>query len=350
MKRGIGLILFVLFLSLPVGVFADQGALVVVSGVKKIMSSDTTRITGNLYFETTSLVSAEVAGKAEEVFFKEGDKVKKGDKLVKIDTVLLEKELSLQESQLAQLNIRIEKAKKDFMRYEELFQQNATSESSYDDLKFNYQAMMEEKAALLKTMDITKIKLEKSIVYSPFAGIILAKSVEKGSWVQPGAFVYKIGALDSVSVKVPVSEKFIKYSKTGDIFNVELTALNKSLKGKFTGFIPYADPKTRNIHLKLALSYNGPLVENMTAVVDVPSSYKKEVFLVLRDSLVSGPQGDIVYTITDNKSKPVSIKIVGFDGKFAQVKSKELKDGMQIIAEGNERLQPDQAVKIVGEK
>jgi RND family efflux transporter MFP subunit len=340
-----------IFTAVPV--HAEEGgrpALVVLSKVKKEMASDTTRITGNLYFEKTGLISAEIAGKAESVFFKEGDEVKKGDKLVKTDTELLEKELSLQFSKLAQIDIRIAKAKKDLKRYEELYKNDAASESSYDDLKYGFDGLMEEKAALKKQIDMTNIKLEKSTVYSPFTGIILVKNVEKGNWVQPGASIAKIGASDSVSVKVPVSERFIKFSKEGDHLNVNLTAVDKNLKGEVIGFMPYADPKTRNLYLKLALDYKGPVAENMSAVVDVPSSPKREVFLVPRDALVSFQGAKMVYTLNGNKAKSVGVDVLGYNGKNAQISSKDITEGMKIVVEGNERLRPDQAVTVVGEK
>lgn len=332
------------------GAQEERPALIVISKIKKGVSADTTKITGNLYFENTSLVSPEIAGKAEAVFFEEGQIVKKGQKLLKTDTQLLEKELSIQRSQLAQIDIRLEKTKKDLGRYEELYKNDAASESSYDDLKFGYAGLIEEKSALHKNIDMTVIKLEKSVVSSPFKGIIIQKSVENGNWVQPGASIARIGSLDSVSVKVPVSEKFIKFSKKGDHLNIKLTAVDKNLKGKVIGFMPYADPKTRTLFLKLAVDYPGPFAENMSALVDVPSSPKKDVFIVIRDALISGEGGKIIYTVENGRAKSLKVQVAGYDGEFVHIKSNEVKEGMSVVIEGNQRLHPGQAVTVAGEK
>lgn len=352
MKRGVLFFIFTaaIFQAVVASAQEKKGALVVISKVKKEVVANTTRITGNLYFEKTGLISVETPGKAELVFFNEGDEVKKGDKLLKIDTKLLEKKLSLEKSSLAQLEIKIAKAEKDLKRYEELYKHDAASESSYDNLKFGYDGLMEEKSALTTQIDMTNIRLDKSVVYSPFTGIILEKSVETGNWVQPGGSIARIGALDSVSVKVPVSEKLIRFSNKGDSLNLNITALNKDLRGSVIGFMPYADPKTRNLFLKLSINYKGPIAENMSAVVDVPSSPKSKAFVVPRDSLISFQGMKMVYTLKDNKAKPLVVNVIGYNGADAQISSKDIKEGMEIIIEGNERLRPDQAVTVVGEK
>lgn len=345
------LVLWVLLISafLITTAYANP-ALVVMGHVKKGTASEITKSTGNLYFEKTSLVSAEIAGKAESVYFMEGDRVKKGAKLLKIDTKLLEKELSLQKSQLAQIDIRIEKTGKDLNRYEKLYKNEAASESSYDDLKFGYAGLLEEKAALLKSIDMTNIKLEKSVVYSPFTGIVIEKTVEKGNWVQPGASIARIGSLDSISVKVPLSEKLISFSKKGDNVGVRLAALNKDLKGRVIGLIPYADPKTRNLFLKIGIDYKGPIAENMSVIVDLPSSPQKEVYVVPRDAVVSFGPNKMIYTIKDNKAVPLPVQVVGYNGSDVQISSHLISEDMAIVVEGNQRLRPDQAVSVVKEK
>jgi RND family efflux transporter MFP subunit len=351
MKKVISLILLSLLCVVPLSAAQeDKPALAVVTDIQTETAAETVEITGNLYFEKTSDISSEISGKAESVFFEEGDRLSKGAKLVKTDTKLLEKEMSLYGSELAQLNVKIDKTKKDLKRYEDLYKNNAVSESAYDDIYFAYKGLIEEKAALIKKIDMMEIRLDKSTVYAPFRGIVLEKKVEKGSWVQPGSPLCRLGDLDSVSIKVPVSQKFIRFSEPGDKLDVYLTAVDKHLKGTVIGFMPYADPKTRNLYLKIAIDYDGPLAENMTARVDVFTSAEKEVFLVPRDAVVDLKGRKAVYSVKDKKPLSVFVEIVGYKGKLMRVKSKDLKKDMKIIIEGNERLRPDQTVKIVGEE
>ncbi|MCF8044813.1 MAG: efflux RND transporter periplasmic adaptor subunit [Desulfarculaceae bacterium] len=328
----------------------DNAANVVTAKTKQVMSAETARMNGTVYFEEISLVSAEISGKAERTFFEQGDVVRKGQKLVSTDTILLEKELAYEQFQLDELEVRIKKAKKDVERYATLFEKQAASESSYDDLKFDYEAMLEQKSALEKKIEMTRIKIEKSSVYSPVRGVVIEKMVEEGNWVAPGNPVARIGALDSVSVKIPVSEKFVRFSSKGDTITVFLTAFNKTLEGKVIGFMPYADSRTKNLYLKVKLDYTGFVAENMSAAADVPTGPEREVLTLPRDALVSYQGKDMVYTVKEGKAVPIPVDVIGYSGDNAQLTDGSLSEGTAVVVDGNERLKPDQAVKIVREQ
>ena len=328
----------------------DRPANVVTAKTDRVNSAETARMNGTVYFEEVSLVSAEIAGKAEQTFFEQGDVVEKGQKLVGTDTLLLEKELAYEQFQLDELEVRIKKAKQDVERYARLFEKQAASESSYDDLKFDYEAMLEQKSALEKKIEMTRIKIAKSSVYSPVRGVVIEKMVEEGNWVAPGNPVARIGALDSVSVKIPVSEKFVRYSSKGDTITVFLTAFNKTLEGEVMGFMPYADSRTKNLYLKVKLDYNGFVAENMSAAADVPTGPEREVLTLPRDALVSYQGSNMVYTVKDGKAVPIPVNVIGYAGKNAQVNSEALSEGTAVVVDGNERLRPDQSVNIVRER
>ncbi len=345
-------VLFLLLALLPpVPARAEaKPANVVVAEASTMMSAETAKMNGIVYFENKSLVSAEVSGKARQIFFEEGNTVTRGQKLLTTDTILLEEELAWQKIKLEALEVKIERTRKDLERYEMLYKSRAASESAYDDLKFSYKGLLKEKAALQKQIETTEIKIDKSSVYSPFTGLVIEKRVEKGNWVTPGDPVARIGAADSVSVKVPVSENFVRFSKKGDDIPLVLTALDKSLTGKIAGFKPYADARTKNLYLEIRIEFDGFVAENMSAEVDVPTGPEIQVLTVPRDALVSSGGSQIVYTVEENKAVPVPVKILGYSGIHAKVDSETLADGMPVIVDGNERLRPEQSVNIVADK
>lgn len=328
----------------------EEAANVVTAKTKQVVSAQTARMNGTVYFEEISLVSAEISGKAEKTLFEQGDVVQRGRKLVSTDTMLLEKELAYEQAQLDELEVKIRKTKKDVQRYATLYEKKAASESSYDDLKFDYEAMLQQKIALEKKIEMTRIKIRKSSVYSPVRGIVIEKMVEEGNWVAPGNPVAKIGALDSVSVKIPVSEKFVRFSSKGDRIPIHLTAFNKSLEGEVIGFMPYADSRTKNLYLKVRLDYTGFVAENMSAAADVPTGPESEVLTVPRDAVVSYQGSSMVYTVKQGKAVPIPVNVIGYQGKSAQVDSESLSRGMTVVVDGNQRLRPDQAVKVVREQ
>lgn len=114
--------------------------------------------------------------------------------------------------------------------------------------------------------------------------------------------------------------------------------------------MPYADPKTRNLYLKIGIDYDGPVAENMSCIAKVNSSEKKEVFLVSRDALTGAGDKRTLFAAADGRAVSVNVDVLGYMGEYATVLSPELKNGMSVVVEGNERLAPGQSIEIIGEK
>jgi len=341
-------ILVSLFFTLPASGREQPPAM-----VKTVKAIEGTRaahaqMTGTLYFEKTSRVSPEEAGRVTVVNFSEGDRVAKGDILVRMDSQILETELALQKARLAQADIRIEKTKLNLNRHTLLFQKDVATKSGYDDLRLTHEEMKQERIALSRQVDILKIRLSKYIVKAPFDGIVLTKETEAGEWVQPGSLLCKLGALDALYAQVPVAEHLAGFTRTNDRLNLTLNAFNKEISGVVEGIRPMADPKTKNISLKLRLNYNGPMAVNMSVTVVVPVAPKRRLILLPRDALVQPRGKDTVYAIKENKAMALPVKVLYSNGDQIGVSAQGLKAGMVVVTQGNERLKPGQTVMIQG--
>lgn len=312
-------------------------------------AASTTDMIGTLYFERASRVSPEEAARITEVNFREGDRVTKGEVLIRLDSRILKTELALQKAMLARVGIRIEKTKRDLDRQTRLFEKDIATESDYDNLRFTHKELLQEQVALSREVDILTIRLAKHVVKAPFDGIILEKQAEVGEWIQPGSVLCLLGAADALYVQVPVAEHLIRFSHTGDQLPITLNAFDRHLTGVMEGVRPQADPKTKNISLKLRLDYTGPVAVNMSATVAVPVSEKKDLVMLPRDTLVQVMGTDMVYAVVDGKAVGMPVDIVYSSGAEIGVRFGDLKPGMTVVTEGNERLQPGQPVSVLGE-
>lgn len=327
---------------------AQQGrpALIRTVEIEQGMAAPTADMTGTLYFDRISRVSPEEASRVTVVRFKEGDRVKKGAILVRMDTRLLEKELALQEARLLQLEIRTKKAKLNLDRQTRLFKNNVTPESVYDEQRFTHEELLQEQIVISRQIDKLKIRLSKHVVTAPFDGVVLEKQVDLGEWVGPGTQICKLGAADAVFVQVPVAEHLVRYIKIGESLPVYLHAYGMQLTGIMQGIRPVADARTKNIALKLKLDYQGPVAQNMSATVKVPVSDKKDVLIMPRDALVQVRGQDLVYIVEAGKASPRPVTVVHAHGLNIGVTANGLSKGMTVVTEGNERLQPGQAVTV----
>jgi RND family efflux transporter MFP subunit len=323
---------------------------VVLSRVNDGVVAEHAEMIGTLYFETAGHLSVEEGGRVLSVHFREGDKVKKGDVLLRLDSRVLETQLGLQRARLAQLDVRMEHSRKNLDRYTELFRKEATSEATYDELRFTYAGLEKEREAQLREIEILKIRLEKYEIRAPFDGLVLEKSVDVGDWSQPGQPFCRLGKLDELFVQVAVAESVVRFAEKGARLPVLLHAYAFEGTGVMEGIRPVADPKTKNVVLRLRFPYTGPLAENMSVTVRVPVSEKRAAILAPRDALVRSPGGDGVYVIEEGKALFMPVTVLTYEGRQMGLLANGLKSGMSVVVEGNERLRPGQAVSVRGER
>jgi len=350
MKKIFSLFLFCL---LAVTAFAQEGqkaANVVVSTVKEKEIVKTENIIGLVKYDTTTELSSEVSGLVENTTFTEGDIVNKGDVLVRLNTDFLDKDISMKKKEIEVLEVRIENVYRDLQRYEKLYKNNAASEKQYEDLLFEYKRMKKEKQAQELALQRLILEKDKSVIKAPYDGIILSKKVADGAWMAPGNTVCTIAATNDVIVQVPVNEKYVKFFKEGSEIFLNFTAFDKNVTGTAAGLDPIADPKTKNVNLKINIPYFTKLPVNMTANVNLPVSEPQKLRILSRDAVISNKGKNFVYTIKDGKAKILPINIVSYLGEMVGTDTKHIVPGMKVVVEGNSRLRPEQPVKVTGEK
>ena len=326
---------------------APPPARVVVAAVEEKMVAQMAPIVGVLYFDKVSGLSTEVSGLVTSARFREGDRVKKGDVLLKLNTDFIDKDIEMARTKIEQMDVRIEKAEKDLERYEALHQSNAIREKDYDDIRFTHLDRIKEREVLKKQLEVGLLKKAKSVIQAPFDGIVLQKCADVGDWIEPGAELCRIGSIHDVFVKVPVAEELLCHSPHGDTVDVTINATGKRVTGTIAGVLPSADPRTKNCMLKIRLPRLETIVENMSATVMIPVGEPRRLKLVPRDALVSFGGKDMVYTVNGGHAVAVPIHIVSFSGEHACTDSPDIPEGMKVVVDGNERLRPQQPVTVI---
>jgi membrane fusion protein (multidrug efflux system) len=320
---------------------------VVVAPISEETVAENTPITGVIYYDKVSSLSTEVAGLVKSVHFREGNRVQQGDTLLTLNTDFIDKNIELAKTKMEQIALQIERTEKDLGRFESLYQQEAVAEREYDDIFFKRLELVKQRETLGKELDIALLKRDKSVIHAPFDGIVLSKSAEVGNWVDPGDELCRIGSSDDVFAKVSVAEELLRYSGEGEAVHVIINAFQMNLKGTISDIMPVADPRTKNVMLKIQLPRMETVVENMSATVFISTSERKRLKLVPRDALVTIQGKDLVYTVKDGRAVPVPIRVVSYVGEFAGIEKSDFPDGMMVVVDGNQRLRPDQPVEII---
>lgn len=348
-KTSCVLLIISLAVLFPVMLFAQDKktggippAKVVVEAVRTGMLAPHAEFVGTVYYAEVSDVSSEVSGKVEKVLYEEGQKMKKGQVLIKLSTDLLKKNLTSTRASYEQVLADLENARLQFKRVEALYKQESIAEQTYDESRFKVKGLEKKAESLYAEVGRLEIELKKKKVRAPFNGIVIKKAIDIGEWISPGTSVAKIGRDDKIDILVDVPQKIIPYIKPG--IYVECLVGENKMRGKVLAIIPEGDIATRTFPVKVRVRNTKTLFAGMEALVQLPSGEKSEVLVVPRDAVITVFGNTVVFAVIENKAKMIPVNVIGYEGIRAGIHAQGLEEGMMVVIKGNERLRPDQPV------
>ncbi len=302
---------------------------------------------GTVYYLEVSDLSGEVGGSVEIIQFEEGQRTKKGQVLVKLDSNLLEKKLQAKVALYEQVLLDLERTRKDLERVESLYKKKIVAEKAYDDQRFHVRGLEKKSAALKAEVEHLEIELKKTLIKAPFNGVIIKKHVARGEWLSPGKTVATIARDDAVDIIVEVPEEVLKYLKYG--MAVRAMAAGKEKGGTITAIIARGDIATRTFPVKIRINNPTSLLEGMEARVRLPVGEKITTLFVPRDAVLTQFGSTVVVAVVDSKAMIIPAKVIGYQGMKAGINSQKISEGMKVVVKGNERLRNGQPVIIIKE-
>ena len=313
--------------------------------VAKVTSGDMapqSEFIGTVFFSEISNVASEVEGKVVDIKVIDGQRVGEGDILVVLSSSLLEKSIRSARALASQAKAEFESARLENNRVATLFKTRSVAEGEFDSkrlgaeaLQHKYDAAQADLARLLDEADKKKIR-------APYDGIVIDTPVTRGEWVSTGSTVVVTARDEQFEVVVNAPREAFGVVKPG--LKVEVGAAGATIPGEVFAVIPRGDVATRTFPVKIRVANNGSLAEGMEARVHLPKGLGGQTLIVPRDAVLNARGENVVWTVQDGKAAPVSVYVVGFRGLLAGVKSPQLKEGMDVVVKGNERLRPGQAV------
>ncbi len=295
---------------------------------------------GNVSTKKNIVIYPEYSGVLTKVYVKEGQNVRKGQSLAKIDDGGLSQ-------QLAQMQIQADLAKTTFERQERLWNQKIGSEIQYLQAKSNYEAQQ-------KAIGQMQQQIGKTIVRAPFSGTIDDVITEQGTVVGPGqSQLFRLVNLDDMYIETDVPESYLPNVTNGKDVEINFPVLGKTMTAKVRQAGSFINPANRTFKVEVAVPNKDKSIKpNLTAKLKI-NDYTNENAILIPQSIISeNAKGEqYVYTITSKNdsiatAKRVIIKTGKTEGDFIEVIS-GLENGNQIIEEGARSVKDGQDVKIL---
>ena len=323
-------------------------------------------------------VSSKATGKIVEVLIEEGMTVKEGQLLARLDTTNLDTSFKLAEAQLgstkaslAEIQVRLDEAKREQRRVQSLAAQKIASESEQDAAE----AQVKSFEARLAVQQADVIVAEQQLalyrqqvddleIRAPFAGVVVTKNAQPGEMISPlsagGAFtrtgICTIVDMGSREIEVDVNEAFINRVQAGQPVSATLDAYPElKIPCKVIAIIPTADRQKATVKVRIGfdqldervLPDMGVKVAFQEAPSEKADSKSPERRLSIPKAALRSENGsDLVFVLKDNRASRRAIKVNGRDGDRVILLS-GVAAGERVIVSGPENLSDGQKVKEV---
>jgi RND family efflux transporter MFP subunit len=296
---------------------------------------------GNVTTKDLLVIYPEFSGILSNVYVKEGQWVKKGEVLAKIDDGGLSQ-------QLAQMKIQLDLAKTTFERQQRLWDQKIGSEMQYLQAKSNYEAQNQAIGQLEQ-------QVAKTIITAPFSGTIDDVLTEQGNVVMPGQTpLMRLINLNNMYIVADVPEKYIANVTQHRKVEIEFPILGQKMESKVRQVGDFINPSNRTFRAEVAIPKKDSSIKpNLTVKLRI-NDYTNEKALLLPQSIISeNASGEqYIYAIKDieNNDEATAQKMIietGLtQGDMIEVLT-GLEPGMEIVQEGARSVNDGQKIKII---
>jgi RND family efflux transporter MFP subunit len=251
-------------------------------------------------------LSAEVAARVETIVVREGDDVKQGQLLLRLNTDLLSAR-----TELARANRDFDK--REYERLLKLFEQQVATQTELDRVKT---ASAISKSAYAEA----QANLERAHILAAISGRLNRLPVEVGEFVQPGMVVAEIVDMDTAVVALDAPEKDVKYLRVGDkTENIFRDTQNHpadesgdsqlSLAGRIRYISDLADPAAHTTRVEVAVHNRPgpdgrrPLHDGQIVRVGLKRQELKNVIEIPLEAVIPLEKGYVVYVNVDGKAE-----------------------------------------------
>jgi membrane fusion protein, multidrug efflux system len=240
-------------------------------------------------------LSSEASGRITAIYFKEGERVRKGDLLLTINDADMQAQLQRFKYQEALL---VEREYRQRM----LLEKEAVSQEVYDralaDLNTNKAEMLMIEAQLAKT----RIK-------APFDGVIGLRMVSEGSYISPGTRIASLVKMQPVKIEFSIPERYASEVKPGNPISFYFGNESKKYDAKVYAVEPIIDQATRTLRLR-ALYPNPDLdvIPGSFATVELVLNTYDEAVSIPTQALVPMLGTQLVYLYKNGIAEPMEVE------------------------------------------
>ena len=294
--------------------------------------------------ERKAFVMPKVKGEIRRVLADEGQRVREGQVLARLDGDQLRLEVALAAATMRKLE-------RDYQRNTELQDKGLISAVSIDNLKYELEAAR-------ASWELARLQLSYTDIRSPISGTVTQRLdvVKVGNTVTPvggviesaDSSLFVVEDLDSLILRVNVPERELAKLSVGQLAELSFDAVpGRSFAGQIALISPYVDAATATFGVRIRVMETGSLLRpGMFARVAIVYERKPDALQIPRTALLDGDGPPKVFVVHDGKAVERTVSLGLSNGAMIEV-VEGLNDGEQVVVVGQGAVKPGAAVRIV---
>ncbi|CAH0526180.1 efflux RND transporter periplasmic adaptor subunit [Vibrio hippocampi] len=285
----------------------------------------------------------ELAGKVEALLVDVGDHIEQGQPLVKLDTALLETELSQYQAQKHEVKAQLDLVNANLKRQRSLKSKGFSAEAEIDSLTSQQQVLQANLLRLDATIQANELRKNKSTIIAPYSGIIASRHISLGDVVNVGNPTLTLLAADDKEAFIGIPaylvgkitanpEQTIKIGRT----NYPATLLNSGA---------LVDTQSRTVGLRYLLPQQAPVLDGELAYLLYQDEISETGYWIPLTGLIDGLRGvwNVFIVNRDHQVERRTVEVLFANDQMAFITG-AIEPNEQIIASGLHRIVPGQRV------
>ena len=261
-------------------------------------------VSGKIEASQNANLSTRLMGYVDKIYVKVGDKVTKGQLLLKLSNSDIQSQKAQAEAAIIEATAAFTNAEKDYKRFSALFSQQSASQKELDDVTANYNMAKARLEAANQQKNRIIAQLAYTAITAPFSGVITGKFINKGDMAAPGKPLLGIENPSKFQVMAMVPESEINSIKKDSQVKVLLKSQNQHISGTLTEISSSAKNTGGQFLIKILLDKtNTKFMSGMFVSVQIPiNNLSDSGILIPKSALIKKGELTGIYTVSQSNT------------------------------------------------
>ena len=316
---------------------------------------------GYVVAQRKAAVASKATGRLDYLGVVEGDRVKKGQVLARLEDADIKASLDQARANLRLNEADLKDAEQWIARQKTLLEKGVSTQSDFDGAEARYQRVLAS-IAVAKAMVVgAEVALENTFIRAPFDGTVLTKNADVGEMVAPMAAsvssrsaVVTLADMSSLQVEADVSESNIERITLGQPCEITLDAYPEvRYEASVAKIVPTADRAKATVMVKVAFkSYDAKVLPEMSSKVlfltkntEALPAAARSILTVPLSSLTTRNGKKVVFTIRNDQAVAIPVSTGKDAGALVEI-TQGLSAGDRVITGLSDRISDGVRVKV----